>query len=235
LKKESFIQYGVIWTLSVAVSFFPLFYTNNSGIYATFLPAIVSILILILADHLNARGQRTALRDDISKVVALAVTDAQVVTDFTLAQAHDYVVGNAHRAGIIYNTRLTDRTKEDERSPHFATRKAQDLAILNAVKAGSEYNLVCDQSHFAEVNALKEAAGRARAPVRLSVTPINGRNHPLIQFFVLDYGAENKECLVGYGLANDPLFEKKIHLVRSASLADFLIEVHTAYSRLKLS
>lgn len=161
----------------------------------------------------------------------LAITGSQVITKFTVAEAHHYVSQNAVRAIRVFNTRLADFSSETISPQYMTARNLQDEGFLEAIKRGTEYHLVYDQSQNDNVLAFLEQIynykflGEAGL---VHVHPVRAYGMPLIQFIILEYNAY-QECLIGYGLGREIATARDIYLIRSDMLCAYLRHVHDNY------
>jgi hypothetical protein len=239
-------SYLVAWFAALVVTFAPMLYSPQRNEYLNFLPGIVSIIILIIIDQYNSAEQRAkfadhmiseyeGMRSQVFSECQRAITGAQVVSTFSLLEAHHYVAANAARAKRIFNTRLGDSGSESKNVGYMAARNRQDEGFMAAIQKGYEYNLVFDVTHQASVkeflDRVEKQHGAKHAGGIVRTSPVDSRGTPLLQFIVLEY-QEVKECLVGYGLGGDITATPDIYLIRNDALCDYLRRVHESYIRM---
>ena len=124
------ISYVLSWIAAVALAFGPLLFDVTRP-YALFLiPAILAVVVPIITDQYNSfehqeklkkdiLQETRALRDELTHECQLAITNAQIVTRFTLYDAHHYVCQNAVRAIRVFNTRLAEHSSEAGNSQYM--------------------------------------------------------------------------------------------------------------------
>ena len=242
--------YWASWVAVMALALGGLIWSKNRDTYIEFLFPVGGIILAIVVDHWNGFVQRRnlskvvlqkfhELHHDVTQSCTKAIYDTQVVTIFSIREAHEYVAKNASRAKTIYNTRLANYEDEVVAAGYMDARRMQDEGILEAIVSGTEYHLLCDisqQSDFGlfEKQLNEKLKGNAASSKRGIIVSrsVEAHSMPLLQFIVLDYGdGAYKECLIGYGAGDEIAAAQKIFLVRNRALCDYLIDVYNVYRR----
>ena len=233
--------YIVNWMAAVAVAIVPLFFVKDWQQNLEIFFPIIGMLWLVIFDHVTnyvqqekAREadvlQQEKLRAELIAKTLHAVLDAQVVTEFSLRAAHEYVALNAQRAIRIYNTRLARHDSELASVTYMSARDDQDEGFKNAVQQGTEYHLVFDVSHTTDVTEFqRRAADQNKKGGIVNLMPIDTHGAPMVQFIVLEYNGGVSECLMGYGLGDQITAIRSIYLIRSDALCNYLKHVHQMY------
>lgn len=234
--------YYLNWFFSIALALAPLLFVKNRDEYLPFLLPLIGLMYLSIYEHATGFAhqekmrnemvvQQEAMRAEITQKTLSAILSAQVVTEFGLQEAHDYVALSALRAKRIYNTRLARRERESISEGYMAARNKQDDGFKAAIKRGTEYHLVYDTSYADEVAQFCTEVKGPGAGI-LGLCPIDAKAAPMVQFVLLEYTGGVSECLVGYGLGDEITSDQAIYLIRSNPLCSYLKHVHQMYYRL---
>ena len=236
-KPPKLYLYG--WTATVGLAFVPLLYSKSSAQYLEFLPAIMAIIIPMLIEQYSNLDHRARFQDDILnnydilradilKECQRAITGAQVVTVFSVLDAHKYVASNAVHAKRIFNTRLANSNFEHVSPQYMEARDLQDDGFIAAIANGSEYNLIYDVSQEHDVKRFLDRVPRSSRNKQVGIvhaSRVDARGMPLMQFIILEYESY-KECLLGYGMGDEIVTTHEIYLIRSLALCSYLRHVH---------
>ncbi len=172
------------------------------------------------------------LEETVGRQCARAILNAAVIIPYSVRDAHHHVATNAKRALQIHNTRLAPHVDEAGVVGYMQARNMQDQGFKDAVVAGTVYHLIYDVSQRENVDRfISEVRGIAHQG-EVHVHAVDAQNLPLVQFIVLNYGNDNVECLLGYGVGDEIGSTEQIFLIRSVPLCTYLVRVFGVYRRL---
>lgn len=131
--------------------------------------------------------------------------------------AIQYIINNAGSCKKIINTRFRPPTSLNLAGPLRKKISAQDAAIVQAIRSGCEYELVCDVNCLSELKDYEPlhplgADDNTKGHVVLFV--LDTKSLPIIQITILIYKDERKEALVGWNIGGNKTSDMPILLFR---------------------
>ncbi len=139
---------------------------------------------------------------DMEKVVITSLQNRVYAEELDgAAEALRYINYNASSCRKIYNTRFRSSSSIASVG-HERILKQHDEAILNAVLAGCEYQMVVDIKGISHLSLFEclPPIGATVCDGRFVLYAMDTAAKPLIQMTILIYKDGRKECLVGWDI-----------------------------------
>lgn len=181
---------------------------------------------ILLADKISNSIRSHRNRKDIIESIRMSAVDSGAIAKFNDDRSWvDYMIKNASRAKIIYNTRLSPPPTAYENA-----HREIDKAIADAVRNGTHYFFICSENRSDSLPDTITLISKKSNPKKGSFTAhlFYTDRKPIIQVKIFDYG-DYKEALIGFVFQKRTDVDQPIFLIRSEEMIRYFMHVFESY------
>lgn len=208
-------EYALPLVLAVVAAIAAYYFSRYADITVSISATVTAALITYLV------GDKIFITSRLKEIEHTVRTEFESTVQYrrlgSVSDGLAYVAENASSCSLIRNTRLETSTSVSSSGVGRTKILDQDIAIINAIKAGTNYTLIYEKGRSEDVQGYIRAFGgkdRNRKAGAVVLYEVQTGDAPLPQMTILDYKDGTREVLVGWAMGNFRLHDAAIFLVR---------------------